>query len=170
MMASPVNRMVRIYALVVSAFFTMIGTQVDLAWIKPLRAATTELIVVNRHTGLAISGFDPVAYFTKASALPGRVDLEARFGGATWRFVNAGNRAAFVDDPNIYMPGFGGYDPTSMARGVAVPGHPEIWLIVGDRLYLFRDDEARAAFAAAPEQFAAAAQNRWPEVQKDLVH
>lgn len=165
-MALPVNRTPRIYAAVVSAFFTLMGA---LTWITNIRAATTERVVTNYHTGLAISGFDPVAYFTTARALIGRPDVETRLVGATWRFVNAGNRAAFVDNPDVYMPVFGGYDPMGVARGVAVPGHPEIWLIAGERLYLFRDRSTRDAFIASPEEFLATANRLWPEVQSILV-
>src|SRR5262245_1958258 len=97
-------------------------------------AATTERIVVDRHTGLAIHGFDPVASFTDAKATIGREELELSLGGVVWRFRNLGNRAAFAEYPDIYMPRFGGYDPIALARGVATAGHPHLWLIVDDRL------------------------------------
>ena len=83
-------------------------------------AATTERIVVDRHTGLALYGFDPVAYFTDAEPLAGRAEFEWSFADAVWRFRNEGNRAAFVDRPEVYMPRFGGYDILAVARGAAV--------------------------------------------------
>ena len=92
-------------------------------------AATTELVVINRYTGLAIDGFDPVAYFADAKPQLGRAELELRFGGATWRFHNEGNRAAFAAAPDVYAPRFGGYDPVALARGAPTAGHPELWLI-----------------------------------------
>ncbi len=134
-----------------------------------VHAATTERIVVDRHTGLALFGFDPVAYFTDAQPLMGRVGLEYWFAGATWRFRNEGNQAAFTDHPGIYMPRFGGYDPMALARGVAKPGHPHVWLVFGGRLYLFDRAEARAAFAANPDKAIAAADTKWPAVLKTLV-
>src|SRR5918994_2100731 len=70
----------------------------------PRAAATTERIVVDRHTGLAIHGFDPVAYFTDAKATIGREELELSLGGVVWRFRNPGNRAAFAEYPDVYMP------------------------------------------------------------------
>lgn len=136
----------------------------------PLSAQTTERIVVDRHTGLAIGGYDPVGYFTDAKPMPGRGDLEYRFAGAVWRFRNAGNRAAFIDRPDIYMPRFGGYDPTSIARGVATEGHPLIWLIAGTRLYLFRSAKERAAFVAEETTAIAAAEAKWPTVERELVN
>ena len=78
--------------------------------------AVTERIVVDRHTGLAIGGFDPVAYFVEAEAVLGKGDFEYALADTVWRFRNEGNRAAFVDNPEIYMPRFGGYDPVAVAR------------------------------------------------------
>lgn len=131
-------------------------------------AATTERIVVDANRGLALSGFDPVAYFTDAKPMIGRDDLEYAFAGATWRFRNEGNRAAFADNPEVYLPVFGGHDPVAVARGVATPGHPQIWLVAGERLYLFYSAEARKAFAAAPEDTLAAAELKWPDVLRTI--
>ena len=132
-------------------------------------AATTELVVVNRHTGLAIDGFDPVAYFVNAAPKTGRAELELRHGGAIWRFRNEGNRAAFAADPAIYAPRFGGYDPMAVARGAAAAGHPALWLISDKRLYLFYSDQARAAFAKDPDSAIGAAERHWPDVQRTLA-
>jgi hypothetical protein len=134
----------------------------------PIGAATTEYIVTDRNSGLAIHGFDPVAYFTNRAPLIGRDEYEHRHAGAVWRFRNPGNLGAFAADPDIYMPRFGGYDPMGVGRGVAAAGDPRIWLIVGDRLYLFHSPESKAAFAADSEQAAAAADDAWPTVQRTL--
>ena len=54
--------------------------------------------------GVAIMGYDTVAYFTDATAILGVVDFEVREGGAVWRFRNEGNRASFIAHPEIYGP------------------------------------------------------------------
>ena len=131
-------------------------------------AATTQRIVVDEFRGLAMSGFDPVGYFTDAKPLIGRGELEYSFAGAVWRFRNEGNRAAFVEHPEVYAPVFGGYDPVAVARGVATPGHPQIWAIVSDRLYLFYSPEARKTFTANPDNMIAAAERKWPTVLQTL--
>ncbi|MGP0092062.1 MAG: YHS domain-containing (seleno)protein [Xanthobacteraceae bacterium] len=131
-------------------------------------AGATEQVVVDWHNGLAISGFDPVAYFTEGAPTMGQADIEYTFAGAVWRFRNIGNRAAFLAAPQVYWPHFGGYDPVAVARGVAAPGNPKLWLIVEDRLYLFFDADARAAFAAEPGRFIADAEGRWPKVLRTL--
>ena len=141
--------------------------------VSPLQAAKAagdETNVVNPDTGLAISGLDPVAYFTDASPKIGRPDMELSFGGVVWRFVNEGNRAAFAAHPEVYRPQFGGYDPVAIARGTSVPGHPLFWAVVGKRLYLFYSDTARAAFMADPGRIIDAAERKWPEVARTITH
>ena len=127
-----------------------------------------ERIVVDLHTGLAIGGFDPVAYFVEGDAVPGKGDFEHALADTVWRFRNEGNRAAFVDNPEVYMPRFGGYDPVAVAREVGVPGNPRLWLIVENRLYLFYSPEARTAFAGNFKTIVEAAARNWPAVQTTL--
>src|SRR6201989_186000 len=133
------------------------------------QAATTERLVADRYTGLAIGGFDPVAYFTDAQPLVGQAGFEAAEAGAVWRFRNEGNRAVFVGHPEIYGPQFGGYDPTDVARGVAVAGNPRFWLLAGERLYLFGREENRDAFAADPAHLLREANARWPRLRETLA-
>ena len=133
------------------------------------RAATTERVVVNRFTGLAIEGYDPVAYFVDARPEVGLQDFEASQAGAVWRFRNEGNRASFVAHPEIYGPQFGGYDPIDVARGVTVAGNPRFWLISGQRLYLFSREESRDNFATDPARVLHDANARWPQLEQDLA-
>ena len=158
------------------AFFTTLSSALVVATIWaagsasiPVRAATTEWVVTNRYTGLAIDGFDPVAYFVEAAPKEGHAELEFRSGGAIWRFLNEGNRSAFAAAPEVYTPRFGGHDPMALARGAAAPGHPALWLIAERRLYLFYSAEARAAFARDPEAAIEAAERNWLAVQHTLV-
>ena len=139
-----------------------------LTHVGPLAAATTEYVVVDRYSGLAISGFDPVAYFTDGVALVGKGEFEYSYAGAVWRFHNEGNRGAFAANPEIYMPRFGGYDPVGVARRVAVPGDPRLWRVTGERLYLFYTAEARATFGEDEGQVIATADRNWPAVQLTL--
>jgi hypothetical protein len=135
----------------------------------PSGAATTERVVVDHNSGLAISGFDPVAYFTDAKALAGKGEFEQAVDGTVWRFRSLGNRAAFKADPTVYMPRFGGYDPVGVARGVAVPGNPRLWVISNERLYLFYSEQTRAEFADDSDRTVTAADGVWPSIRHKLV-
>ena len=134
----------------------------------PAQAATTERIVVNRFSGVAIEGFDPVGYFVDGTAEQGTAEFEANLWGAVWRFRNEGNRASFLAHPEVYGPQFGGYDPADIARGVTVAGNPRFFAIVAQRLYLFSREANRDAFAANPDRFLYEVGKRWPALQEQL--
>ena len=134
----------------------------------PPKAAAAERIVVDRHTGIALGGFDPVGYFVDADTVHGKGEFEHTFAGVVWRFRNEGNRAAFAASPEVYMPRFGGYDPLAVSRGVGVAADPRLWLIVEGRLYLFFTPEARTAFSDNPKDVIEAAQRNWPAVELTL--
>lgn len=161
MTAGPQQRKTRLILLVC---MTLIGQ----SFAGPVHAAN-EPIVVNPNTGLAISGFDPVAYFTDGKPTFGRPELELRIEGVVWRFRNEGDRAAFADNPEIYTPRFGGYDPVAIANGKSVPGHPLFWTVSGERLYLFYSDDARATFLADPDRVLSRANHKWPDVARTLA-
>ena len=150
---------IAVFALILGLFA---GSSLGLA-----AGGITERIVVDRHTGLAIDGY-PVAFYTDGKPVPGSADFELQYGGAVWRFCNFGNRAAFAERPDVYMPKFGGYDPVGVARGVAVAGRPDVWLISGERLFLFYDSHRLKTFAADPERYTSAAERKWPAVLRTL--
>lgn len=125
---------------------------------------SAEWIVVDPNSGLAISGFDPVAYFTDGDARQGKGEFEQVFAGTVWRFLSAGNRAAFVADPDIYMPRFGGYDPVGVARGTPVAGNPRLWLVRAQRLYLFYATQTQQEFRDQGDRVIATADRLWPRI------
>jgi hypothetical protein len=153
----------------IAAFALFAGLFLAVSLDSAASAATTERVVVNRYSGLAIEGFDPVAYFTESVATQGSPDFEAREAGAVWRFRNDGNRASFVAHPEIYGPQFGGYDPVDLGRGVTYAGNPRFWAVVGQRLYLFGAEQNRDAFSAEPGRFLKNAAERWPALERGLA-
>lgn len=152
------------------AFLTAaaLGLFAGIAQPSTAQAVPDDRLVVNPDTGLAISGFDPVAYFTEGKPVSGRPDLELTLSGAVWRFRNQGNRAAFAAHPEVYTPRFGGYDPVAIMRGASVPGHPLVWALAGERLYLFYDNKARAEFLADPGHVIDSATRKWPAVARTI--
>src|SRR4051812_882466 len=127
--------------------FLLVATLVLAFGSRPLHALVSERVVADRNTGLAIFGFDPVAYFIEAQPVEGRSEFELQVSDSIWRFRNAGNRAAFVANPDVYRPRYGGYDPIALGRGVALPGNPQLFLVTDQRLYFFYNSQARDAFA-----------------------
>lgn len=134
-----------------------------------LEVGLTERVVADHTSGIAIFGYDPVAYFTEGKPRIGKADFETVWSGAAWRFANEGNLAAFVADPTVYAPQYGGYDAESVARGVTMAGDPTVHLILEGKLYLFRDAASRDAFKASPDRVKVA-DTEWLRLYKTLIN
>jgi hypothetical protein len=132
-------------------------------------ALGASVTVVNPHTGLAISGFDPLAYFLDGRPAIGRPDYELNLDGMVWRFRNEGNRYEFAAHPEIYTPRFGGYDPVAIARNRLIEGHPLIWAITEQQLYFFYDEAARKAFMGDPGRVLEMALQNWPKLAHTIA-
>lgn len=122
-----------------------------------------ETMLRDTRSGLALSGFDPVAYFLGEVAVPGLPQYEVNHGGAVWRFATAGNRDAFQEAPQVYEPRFAGFDASAVADGRAVDADPRRFAVIGSQLYFFRNEESRRRFIAEAA-LRARAQANWPAV------
>lgn len=86
--------------------------------------------------GVAVGGYDPVAYFTMNKAVEGSKEHTLSHNGAEWRFSSAENKALFMASPARYAPQYGGYCAYAVSYGGTAKGEPEVWRIVDDKLYL----------------------------------
>jgi YHS domain-containing protein len=88
--------------------------------------------------GIAIKGYDPVAYFTKGEAVKGKKDLAVYHQGVTYYFSSVENKEAFKKNPSAYEPQYGGWCAYAMgAKGEKVSVDPETFKIINNKLYLF---------------------------------
>jgi YHS domain-containing protein len=109
-------------------------------WVSALFLAAVPLsgaVRPNLDQGLAIQGYDPVAYFDGGTAVKGDPALSCANGGAVYRFSSAAHLAAFKKDPKKYEPAYGGWCAYAMSRGELVEVDPKSFKIVGGRLMLF---------------------------------
>jgi YHS domain-containing protein len=86
---------------------------------------------------LAIGGYDPVAYFTLGTPVRGLPQLEYEWDEQRYRFSRPEHRELFKADPARYAPQFANRCAMALTRGEIHAPHPEYWLIVEGKLYLF---------------------------------
>lgn len=91
----------------------------------------------NIKSGLAINGYDPVAYFTENKAVEGKSTIKYTIKGVTYRFASESNKKLFIADPVKYEPAYGGYCAYAMAFGDKVKIDPETFKVKDGRLFLF---------------------------------
>lgn len=90
-------------------------------------------------SGVAIRGYDPVAYFTDARPTKGNSKISATYQGATFYFASTKNRDLFLKEPEKFTPAFGGFCAMGAALHKKFDSDPNLWRIVGGRLYLNKD-------------------------------
>ena len=123
---------------------------------------------VNATNGMALKGYDPVAYFTTGQAMPGRDAYAHRWKGLTYRFASAGNRDRFAADPEKYLPEYGGYCAYAMAIDRIADIDPERWAIVDGKLYLNNNRFAHALWSVNKGANIASADGNWAAFPKTI--
>jgi YHS domain-containing protein len=86
--------------------------------------------------GLALRGFDAVAYFAVDNAVRGDAKYEYIWNGAKWLFSSEENMRKFQASPETYAPQFGGYCSFAVSEGYTADADPEAWKVVDGKLYL----------------------------------
>ena len=90
------------------------------------------------NDGLAIKGYDPVAYFTANKALEGKKEITLTTEGITYHFASVQDRDLFKSNPEKYQPQYGGWCAYAMGNdGSKVEVDPETFKIINGNLFLF---------------------------------
>lgn len=152
------NRPIYLFALLAFAF---LGVSVLTAHQAQARSPEVFTGIVK---GVAVGGYDPVAYFTKGEPIKGNKDITLEQQGAVWRFTSEENRTAFEADPARYAPQYGGYCAWAVSRGYTAKGDPKAWKIVNGKLYLNYNREVQRNWAKNTSQNIANADANWPTV------
>ena len=119
--------------------------------------------------GVAIMGYDTVAYFTEGKAVKGSENFSYEWLGTPWYFASSKHRDMFISEPIKYAPQYGGYCAGEVAHGsVTVNTDPEAFKIIDGKLYLIYDKGSAEWFAAHSAETVPKADGYWPKVAADL--
>ena len=97
----------------------------------------------NAASGVALKGYDPVAYFIDGEPILGDPQHTHQWGDVTWQFASDENRVLFSVDPAGFAPQFGGFCSFAVSKGFTADILPEAWHIVDGKLYVFADENVR---------------------------
>ena len=133
--------------------------------VQDARAAKSE-VFTGLEKGVAVGGYDPVAYFSDGKPVKGSQSIALEYKGATWRFSSEANRSKFESDPGKYAPQYGGYCAWAVSRGYTAKGDPRAWTVVDGKLYLNYNLDVRSTWEKNIPGNIAAANSNWPKVLK----
>lgn len=115
--------------------------------------------------GLAIHGYDPVAYFADGKPVEGKSEFQIKWKGATWRFASAEHREMFKADPEKYAPKYGGYCAWAVAHGSTADVDPKnAWKISEGNLYLNYSSKIQNEWKQDIPGYILKADANWPGV------
>jgi hypothetical protein len=128
--------------------------------------AVAALSPVNKSLlgGVAIEGYDAVAYFREERPVEGSRDHTFEWNGATWRFASAGNRDLFAGDPERYAPRYGGYCAWAVSQGYTAGIDPDAWTIHDGKLYLNYSLEVQERWRRDTARNVAKGDANWPKL------
>ena len=114
--------------------------------------------------GVAIDGYDPVAYFTDGRPVEGSKTHTFVWNGATWRFASAARRDLFALEPLKYAPQYGGYCAWAVSQGYTAGIDPEAWTVHDGRLFLNYDSSVQKKWALDIPGNVAQGDGNWPKL------
>ena len=126
----------------------------------------TDLRVVSageyfERDGLAIGGYDPVAYFTEQKPVKGVPEFQS-----IHQFASAAHRDVFAAEPDKYAPQYGGYCAYGMAKGYKAKIDPAAFSVIHGTLYLNYSDAVRTRWLSDVPGYIQQADANWPETMK----
>ena len=122
--------------------------------------------------GIAIGGWDTVAYFTENRAVTGSSEFSHEWQEATWLFSSAEHRDLFAADPEAYAPRFGGWCAYALTQGeYAAEVDPEsAWTVHEDQLFLNWDEDIRKKWTRdGIEDGVVVGSENWVEVEQQIL-
>ena len=93
------------------------------------------LVFTDRH-GVALEGYDPIAYYTDGQPRKGDAKIEATYDGALYHFISQDHRETFEKNPARFAPAYGGFCGYAASVGKVRPANPLVWSIVDGQLIL----------------------------------
>jgi YHS domain-containing protein len=131
-------------------------------------ASGAQAAAVFADDGIAIRGYDPVAYFQQGKPVRGSASHTHEWSGATWRFASAASRDAFAADPQKYAPQYGGFCAWAVSQGYTASIDPQAWKVVDGRLYLNYSRGVQRTWERDVSGNIAKANGNWPGIRAKL--
>lgn len=123
-------------------------------------------LIRDTATGVAINGYDTVAYFTQNKPVKGSDSFTTSYEGATWKFASKEHLALFKADPTKYAPQYGGYCAYGVAQGYLVSIEPEQFSIIDGKLYLNYDAGVQKKWTKDPAGYNQTATAKFSDLLK----
>ena len=111
--------------------------------------------------GVALKGYDAVAYFTQNQAVMGKSEIQDEWMGVRWYFANEEHKQAFIKNPEKYAPQYGGYCAFAVSQGSKADIDPDAWTVIDGKLYLNVNQAVRTRWLQNSAVYIQKADENW---------
>jgi len=129
-----------------------------------ISAQAAELVNTAGASGIAVSGYDTVAFFTDKKPVNGDPSFSAKYQGATYIFASKEHKALFEANPEKYAPQCGGFCAYGVSVNALFPVDINTWQVRDGKLYLNLNKAILKKFNADFEGNVAKADKNWPSL------
>jgi YHS domain-containing protein len=128
--------------------------------------ATQSGRAVNKgEDGVAVKGYDVVSYFDQKKPMKGDTRYSYQYNGAKYDFISDRHLALFAENPETYLPQYGGYCAVGTSMGHKADIDPESWAVIDGKLYLNSSKGAQKLFNKDPHSAIKQADEKWARLK-----
>lgn len=121
-------------------------------------------LISDKPVGIAINGYDTVAYFTEKKPVKGSDAYTYNWNGGSWKFASQANLELFKAAPEKYAPQYGGYCAYGVSKGYLVSVEPEQFSIIDSKLYLNYDAGVQKKWQQDPLGYNKTAESKFADL------
>ena len=125
----------------------------------------TAATVKPAESGIAVGGYDVVAYFTMAKPMRGKSSYASMHDGVSYHFASKSHKVKFDENPQRYVPAYGGHCALGVRYGQKSPVDPQAWRIKDGRLYLMLNPGTAVIWEKKAKNNIKVANDVWPKLR-----
>lgn len=130
-----------------------------------IQVVTAQSSEVFAPSGIAINGYDPVAFFIEGKPLKGLSEFSCKWKNVQWNFVSQANLDSFITAPEKFAPQFGGYCAYGTSQGHKAPTQADTWTIVNEKLYFNYNMKVKGLWDKNRMPLIDSANVKWPSIK-----
>jgi YHS domain-containing protein len=137
---------------------------IAITFISTISSVSAQKSAVYAPGGIALAGYDAVAFFTQAKPVKGLATYSYNWDGANWLFADKANLESFRKSPDKYAPQYGGYCAYGTSQGHKAPTQAKTWTIVDNKLYFNYNSQVKEIWVKNQTALIDSANMKWPMI------
>jgi hypothetical protein len=138
---------------------------VAIALISMCSVVSAQKSPVYAPKGIALDGYDAVAFFKQGKPVKGSSANALQWNGAQWLFADKADLESFKSSPEKYAPQYGGYCAYGAAQGHKASTEIDTWSIVDNKLYLNYNQKVKSTWVKDEGAYIETANKNWPQIR-----